>query len=315
LQQIAGGVTTRYALDLNNDLAQVLSDGSNTYLYGLNRIAQQNIVGRQYYLGDALGSVRQLTNAVGSVTLARSYEPFGKLLSAAGNPLTKYGFTGEWTDPTGLIYLRARYHDPVTGRFLSKDPMRGLLALPQTINPYLYAINNPIKFTDPSGEFLPVWAITGGIGFVTGIGGYLLGQYISYRNLNCANLADALIAGGVSLLAGMLTPFATSWELIVLLGGVANIAQYSLTQFAHGNNITGSGALSSFLTGGIAGLIIRPFPSATKWDALWESSTKSQLINASKTTAAFAFGSLIRTLLGTTMTNINFADLQRRILR
>jgi hypothetical protein len=87
LQQVSSGVTTRYVLDLNNDLAQVLSDGSNTYLYGLDRIAQQNIVGRQYYLGDALGSVRQLVNPVGAVILARSYEPFRKLLSTAGSSL------------------------------------------------------------------------------------------------------------------------------------------------------------------------------------------------------------------------------------
>ena len=114
----------------------MLSDGSNTYLYGLDRIAQQNVVGWQYYLGDALGSMRQLTNAVGSVTLARGYEPFGKLLSSAGNPLTKYGYTGEWTDPTNLVYLRARYYDPATGRFLSKNPVRGSIALPATLYPY-----------------------------------------------------------------------------------------------------------------------------------------------------------------------------------
>ena len=130
MQQISGGVATRYALDLNNDLAQILSDGSNTYLYGPStgsgwRIAQQNIVGRQYYLGDALGSVRQLVNPIGAVILARSYEPFGKQLSTAGNPLTKYGYTGEWTNPTNLVYLRARYYDPATGRFLSKDPEIG----------------------------------------------------------------------------------------------------------------------------------------------------------------------------------------------
>ena len=132
-----------------------MSDGSNTYLYGLNRIAQQNIVGRQYYLGDALGSARQLVNPVGAVIQARSYEPFGKQLSTAGNPLTKYGYTGEWSDPTNLIYLRARYYDPATGRFLTRDLFPGLLHAPHTQHPYGYAANNPATYTDPSGLFAP----------------------------------------------------------------------------------------------------------------------------------------------------------------
>ncbi len=98
-----------------------------------------------------MGSVRQLVNPAGTVTQARNFEPFGKSLSTAGNPLTKYGFTAEWTDPTNLIYLRARYYDPATGRFLSKDPVRGLIAHPSTLNLYSYAVNNPINFIDPSG--------------------------------------------------------------------------------------------------------------------------------------------------------------------
>jgi RHS repeat-associated protein len=167
LQQIAGGVTTRYALDLNNSLSQVLSDGSNTYLYGLDRIGQQNIVGWQYYFGDALGSVRQLANPAGTIIQARNYEAFGKPLGAAGNPLTKYGYTGEWSDATNLIYLRARYYDPATGRFLSKDPVRGLASLPQTLNPYTYAINNPIQYIDPSGKIVWIPAILG-IGALVG---------------------------------------------------------------------------------------------------------------------------------------------------
>ena len=152
LQQTTGGVTTRYVLDINNSISQVLSDGSSTYLYGLGRIGQQNIVGWQYYLGDALGSVRQLTNPAGTIIQARSYEPFGKQLSAAGNPLTKYGFTGEWTDPTNLVYLRARYYDPATGRFLSKDPIGGLIVLPGTLNLYTYVSNNPINFFEALWE-------------------------------------------------------------------------------------------------------------------------------------------------------------------
>ena len=154
LRQTVNGIQTNYALDLNNSLAQVLSDGSSTYLYGLGRVAQQNIVGWQYYLGDALGSVRQLVNPAGTIIQARSYEPFGKQLSVAGNPLTKYAFTGEWQDPTGLIFLRARYYDPDLGRFLSLDPILGKLSMPQTLNRYVYCMNNPLGFIDPTGMIL-----------------------------------------------------------------------------------------------------------------------------------------------------------------
>ena len=221
LRRIIGGATTRYALDLNNSLAQVLSDGSNTYLYGLDRIAQQNILGRQYYLGDALGSARQLTNAVGSVTLARSYEPFGRLLSAAGNPLTKYGYTGEWTDPTNLIYLRARYYDPATGRFLSKDPVRGLASLPQTLNPYTYAINNPIQYVDPSGRIVWIPAILG-IGALVG-GAASAVTYMLNTNQVCWNLGDIgnrFIVGSLAGLAGTGATLAISMLLPASLGGI-----------------------------------------------------------------------------------------------
>ncbi len=82
------------------------------YLYGLGRIAQETPTQREYFLGDALGSVRQLVDASGQVQLARSYEPFGEVLSSAGKATSSYAFTGEWRDPTSLIYLRAGNYEP-----------------------------------------------------------------------------------------------------------------------------------------------------------------------------------------------------------
>lgn len=54
-------------------------------------------------------------------------------------------------DGTGLIYMRARYYDPEVGRFITADPMPGRPDLPQTLNPYAYAHNNPVNLTDPAG--------------------------------------------------------------------------------------------------------------------------------------------------------------------
>ncbi|MEK7784491.1 MAG: hypothetical protein AAB658_03555, partial [Chloroflexota bacterium] len=86
LSQTVNGVTTTYTLDLNAGLTQVLADGTNTYLYGNGRIAQNSTAnGKQYFLGDALGSVRQLVSANGAVTLTRSYEPYGSGLTSTAN--------------------------------------------------------------------------------------------------------------------------------------------------------------------------------------------------------------------------------------
>ena len=71
--------TINYTLDLNAGLTQVLDDGTTNYTYGLGRIAQSSIVNQQseiaYFLGDALGSVRQMTDQSGAITYARTYDP------------------------------------------------------------------------------------------------------------------------------------------------------------------------------------------------------------------------------------------------
>jgi len=62
-----------------------------------------------------------------------------------------YDYTNEYTSQ-GLIYLRARYYDPATGRFLTKDPFPGITNQPASLHPYQYAANNPINYTDPTGH-------------------------------------------------------------------------------------------------------------------------------------------------------------------
>ncbi len=151
VKQIVNGVPTTYTLDLNAGLTQVLVDGTNTYLYGNGRIAQQSITTTAYFLGDALGSVRQLANASGAVTLAKSYQPYGSVLSSAGTASSMYGWAGEQADNTGLVFLRARYYAPGVGRFITADPSW------QESNLYQYAASNPIMFSDPTGELF--WAL------------------------------------------------------------------------------------------------------------------------------------------------------------
>ena len=144
---------THYALDLNTDLTQVLGDGTNTYLYGLDPLVQTGNTNTDYFLGDAHGSTRQLTDAIGEIGLARSYDPFGNARASTGDASSIFGYTGEQTDVSGLVFLRARYYDSSTGRFISRDSWSGDPNAPITFNSWVYANANPILYTDPSGNF------------------------------------------------------------------------------------------------------------------------------------------------------------------
>ncbi|MBI1801352.1 MAG: RHS repeat-associated core domain-containing protein, partial [Chloroflexi bacterium] len=154
LRQTVNGAPTNYTLDLNAGLTQVLADGTNTYLYGNGRIAQQSTTGTDYFLGDALGSVRQLADASGAVTLAKSYQPYGSVMSSAGSGTSIYGWTGEQADSyIKLLYLRARWYSGDTGRFTTRDVWPSDYTRPQSLNGFAYVEANPINRVDPSGHW------------------------------------------------------------------------------------------------------------------------------------------------------------------
>jgi YD repeat-containing protein len=101
---------TNYKLDLYSGLTQVLADGTNTYLYGNGRITQDDGNRIDYFLGDALGNVRQLVSGTApdaKVILTREYSPYGEIVSQLGTGKTEYGFTGELQDGD-FVHLWAR---------------------------------------------------------------------------------------------------------------------------------------------------------------------------------------------------------------
>ena len=139
-----------YVLDLATTLPVVISDTEAVYLYGLDVIAQQQSE-RFYYAHDGLGSVRQLLDNTGQIAETYAYDPFGVPLASDTVP-NPWRFTGEaWDAEVELLYLRARYYQPGTGRFISKDPWPGDLQRPGTLNPYSYVTNSPANLRDPSG--------------------------------------------------------------------------------------------------------------------------------------------------------------------
>jgi RHS repeat-associated protein len=149
------GVETRWVQDVTG-LPEVLMETSGgaetTYLYGHARLAQVEGASTEWFLGDALGSVRQVVDGGGEVVLARDYSPFGVVLSESGTRGSGYGFTGEQSDAyTQFVYLRARWMDPVAGTFISRDSWEGSIQQPSSLHQYLYASANPTNLTDPSG--------------------------------------------------------------------------------------------------------------------------------------------------------------------
>jgi len=154
IEQTVDGVTTRYVVDTISPLSQILQDGHNSYLYGMERIAQVQAGNPEYFLTDGLGSVRQLIDETESVSLLLSYQPYGETLNSSGDSSSVYGFAGEWTDQSGLEYLRSRYYNLASGRFITKDVWEGDYNTPMSYNEWLYVLANPINYTDPSGFYL-----------------------------------------------------------------------------------------------------------------------------------------------------------------
>ncbi len=81
-----------------------------------------------WYCYDGLGSVLAEVSSTGYITGARQMDVYGAPRATQGSPTSKHAFVGALGHPTeddtGLIYMRARWMDPVTGTFVSEDPAR-----------------------------------------------------------------------------------------------------------------------------------------------------------------------------------------------
>ena len=162
--------TSKYLLDENTSYAQVLAlwepdvnDGGTSLLQarmawggGLAPIAMwrkgsDGTFKVFYPLTDGQESVRQLTDAAGLVTDSYYYDAWGNALAGgSGDTKNPFRYTGQMLDSSGKYFVRARYYDPATGRFLSHDPLASVGT---------YTLATPVKI-----DGIPIELVFGGKG-------------------------------------------------------------------------------------------------------------------------------------------------------
>lgn len=140
-----------------------------------------NAAGESFeYVTNHRGDVVRILDQNGATVATYDYDPWGNLLAAEpadsrikGQPIRYAGYV--YDAETKLYYLQARYYDPATARFISRDPDPGDEDDPVTMNGYTYADDNPITKTDPDGKW--VWlVINAGFAIYDGYKAYKAGK-------------------------------------------------------------------------------------------------------------------------------------------
>lgn len=167
-----GATTYKYYYD-GSDLVRVTDANQNTiWAITWNNgkvVSLTNGAGETFeYVTNYRGDVVQILDENGATVATYDYDPWGNQLSTEptdsrikGQPIRYAGYV--YDSETKLYYLQARYYDPATARFISRDPDSSDEDDPITMNGYSYANGNPVMMTDPDGyfaQFIPV-AIVG----------------------------------------------------------------------------------------------------------------------------------------------------------
>ena len=160
-EKTVNGETINHVWDGNKQIVADVIDNqfyeADCYIRGTNLVAKYNYWNGKkteytYYTQNAHGDVVNLTDKDGKVTKSYRYDAFGVEKNIDENDTNAFRYCGEYYDKeTATVYLRARYYNPSTGRFISRDSFAGKNEDPLSLNKYTYCHNNPIISIDPSG--------------------------------------------------------------------------------------------------------------------------------------------------------------------
>jgi len=222
------GGTARHLVDPNNPtgVSQVLADYDASgnalaeYTYGYELLGQRRNGAAHFHHRDGSRNVRLLSDPAGNASDTYIYNAFGERLSRTGSTANPYQFAGDrYGEVEGLTFLRARYYDPSTGRFISKDPFEGVLRDPVSLHRYLYANANPVAFADPTGEYVTTAEL--GLAAAINAGLSLIASGIAGESYLEA-IPKAFIAAGFGAIGGAAGAKAGSFVFSIMSGKVSS---------------------------------------------------------------------------------------------
>ena len=148
------GVRTYYAYADEGLIGEYDEQGTQTRAYGYrpdslwttNPLFQKVGANTYWYQNDHLGTPQRLVDSSGTNVWAAVHTAFGQAQVSLAQVQNNLRFAGQYFDAeSGLHYNWHRYYDPQSGRYLTTDPLN------EGLNPYLYALNNPLSVIDPEG--------------------------------------------------------------------------------------------------------------------------------------------------------------------
>ena len=153
IKKTQGSSTTLY---FGKDL-EIINNTLTLYAFAGNlRIARMTAAGTEYYHKDHQGSTKAITTDTGTILDTAEYLPYGpdRSVNALLNR-SAYKYTDQEQDAgTGLYNYDARLYDPALGQFVMADTIVPDPFNPHSLNRYAYCLNNPIRYTDPTGHQL-----------------------------------------------------------------------------------------------------------------------------------------------------------------
>lgn len=189
----AGGKTVTYYYNGKTLLHEdSTGDDDIDYVNGINLVAQKSDETYYYmYNGHAdVVQIHKLDAGVIVILNTYDYDIFGNVISSViviSNAITYAGYY--FDDETGYYYLRSRYYNPETARFITEDSFNGFYTDPLSLNKYTYCHNSPLTYYDPDGTFLKeLWGGVKNVGKVVWGFGKGIGESVVETVKGVANI-------------------------------------------------------------------------------------------------------------------------------